>query len=69
MLNYSNSLWFYRVTEEAYVAETTVWHITFLINMFTALKGSQFKFYLLDPILVVSNNQTETWVQAALTEG
>ena len=29
-----------RVTEEAQVAETAVWSIHFLINMFTALKGS-----------------------------
>ena len=31
-----------RVTEEAYVAETAVWPIPFLINMFSALKRSQF---------------------------
>ena len=32
----------YRVTE---VAETAVWSIPFLINMFNAFKGSQFFFY------------------------
>ena len=32
---------------EKSVAETAVWPIPFLINMFTALKGSQFYFYLL----------------------
>ena len=31
----------YRVTEEAQVAETAVWPIIFLMNMLTALKGSQ----------------------------
>ena len=30
----------------ALVAETMVWPIPFLINMFTALKGSQFNFFL-----------------------
>ena len=44
MHNYNNSLWLhvakFRVTEEASVAETAVWPITFLVNMFTALKGS-----------------------------
>ena len=44
MQNYNNSLWLhvakFRVTEEASVAETAVWPITFLVDMFTALKGS-----------------------------
>ena len=31
-----------RVTEEASVAETAGWPVPLLINMFTALKGSQF---------------------------
>ena len=30
------------VLDTAYVAETVVWPIPFLINMFTALKGSLF---------------------------
>ena len=52
MQNYSISLWLHiakstRVTEEVPVAETAVWPIPFLINMFTALKGSQFYLYLL----------------------
>ena len=33
-----------RVTEEALVAETAVWPMPFLINMFTALIGSRFYF-------------------------
>ena len=39
----------YRVNEEALVAETAVWSIPFLINMYNALKGSQlfFIFYSL----------------------
>ena len=37
----------YRVTEEAQIAKTAVWSIPFLINMFTALKGSQFFFCFL----------------------
>ena len=36
----------YRVTEEALVAETAVWPIPFLINVYTALKGSLFYDYL-----------------------
>ena len=49
MQNYSNSLWLhvakiYRVI--GVLAETVVWPILFLINMFTALKGSQFYFYI-----------------------
>ena len=32
------------------MAETAVWPILFLTNMFTALKGSLFYFYLLKPI-------------------
>ena len=49
MQNYSNSLWLhvaktYRVIEV--LAETVVWPILFLINMFTALKGSQFYIYI-----------------------
>ena len=43
--NYSFSLWFQRVTEEAKGAETAAWLIHFLINMLTALKGSQFYSY------------------------
>ena len=31
-----------RVTDETSIVETAVWPITFLINVFTALKGSQF---------------------------
>ena len=38
---YNKSLWLhvakFRVTEEASVAETAVWPITFLVNIFTAL--------------------------------
>ena len=33
-----------RVTEEAKVAETSIWLIPFLINIFAALKGSHFLF-------------------------
>ena len=33
------------VIEEALVVETAVWSIPFLINAFTALKGSRFSFY------------------------
>ena len=29
-----------RVTDETLIVETAVWHIPFLINVFTALKGS-----------------------------
>ena len=37
----------YGVAEEAWVAETAIWSIPFLINMFTALflKGSRFYFF------------------------
>ena len=35
----------FRVTEEAQVAETAAWPIPFLIDMFTAHKGSKFYFY------------------------
>ena len=31
-----------RVTDETLIVETAVWPIPFLINVFTALKGSQF---------------------------
>ena len=33
------------VLKEAQVTETAVWSTPFLINMITALKGSQFYFY------------------------
>ena len=33
-----------RVTDETLIVETAVWHIPFFINVFTALKGSQFYF-------------------------
>ena len=36
----------YRVTDESLVAKTAVWPTPFLINIFTALKGSQFYFYV-----------------------
>ena len=36
-----------RVAEEAEVAETAVWPIPILINVFAAFKGSQFYFCLL----------------------
>ena len=31
----------YRVTDEALIAETMVWHNFFLMNVFFALKGSE----------------------------
>ena len=40
MQNYSNPLWLH-VAKSAGLAETAVWPIPFLINMFAALKGSQ----------------------------
>ena len=33
------------VTDRAWIAEAVVWPITFVKNMLTALKGSQFYFY------------------------
>ena len=33
---------YYRVTDEAYLAETVVWPIFFLMNVFIALKGTHF---------------------------
>ena len=43
--NCSNSLWLLVAKEVALVAETAVWPIPVLINIFTAIKGSQFYFY------------------------
>ena len=42
---FCNLIQIYRVTEEAYIAETKIWPIPFLINMLTVFKGSQFDFY------------------------
>ena len=63
MQNYYIALWLhvaeFRVTEEASVAETAVWPITFLVNVFTALKGSVlFSFNTKDYIL---NGKTSTF--------
>ena len=43
--NFSNSLWLYVVTDETLIVETAVWPTPFLINVFTALKGSVLIFY------------------------
>ena len=55
-----------RVTEEAYVAETAVWPITFLISMLTALKGSQFYFFLY-PVGTGKSDITSTFASTSLT--
>ena len=48
-------------------AETAVWPIPFLINTFTALKGSQFHFYFilyLNALLVTRQiGNTSSWVR------
>ena len=54
-----------RVTDEAYVAETAVWPITFLISMLTALKGSQF--YFLYPVGTGKSDKTSTFASTSLT--
>ena len=40
-INLTKSVMFYRVTDEALIAETAVWPNFFLMNIFFALKGSK----------------------------
>ena len=47
--NYIISLWLHFAKFKGSLKRTAVWPIPFLINMLTALKGSQFYFYLSNP--------------------